>query len=378
MKREYILLIYHAFSCLRYLFHNLSIFSIFILVVSLGHPSDAQELDQDTMVVAFPHTIFIDTGRVVIDTVIDQRQEQPDVVGLYEVDKFLVIPVDLVIRTESSLAEEITQTIGIRSDDETDLRIRLFIDDFVLDKKSAGWVYPHYRLSASVGINRVTDTDSTAYMGHLFYETSLRKPLFRDKLKKGYESVIRKWCNEFANDLSQLSQAMNACRPVELFNFRNNRPDSRRLHLYTAADVVYATRHLLVDGAFYVSHREARRRFFRSGGYHLRYRNADDFEAIEFGLSIDHLFYRLNRNLMLRGKSQFMFGLNRWKDTDTVEHTLYDVALLDYSLSQSLVFDSLDKRGILFGIGILENVYYIYSKSVRFELGLMFHAGLKL
>ena len=373
-----LLLIYSVFSHLRYVFHNLSILSISILIVSLGHPSDAQELVQDTMVVAFPNTVFIDNGRVVIDSVIDQRQEAPDVVGLYEVDKFLVIPVDLVIRTKNPLAEEIIRTIGIRSDDDQDPHIRLFIDDFVLDKKLAGWVYPHYRLSASMGIHRVIDLDSTVYVGHLLYETSHRKPLFRDKLKKGYESVIRKWCSEFGNDLLQLSQAMKASCPAKLFNFRHNKPDPRRLHLYTAADVIYGTDHLLVDGAFYVSHREAQRHFFRSGGYHLRYRNADDFEAIEFGLSIDHLFYRLNRNLMLRGKSQFMFGLNRWKDTDTVEHTLYDVALLDYSLSQSLVFDSLDKRGVLFGIGILENVYYIYSKSIRFQLGLMFHAGLKL
>ena len=371
-------MIFKAFSFLRCSIQDLSIIAFIFFILVPGQSTDAQELVQDTLVVRFPPAIDVETGPVGIDSVIDRRQEPSHTVGRYEVSKFFVVPVDLLICTENLLAQEITRTIGFDSYEDKDLRFRLFIDDFTLDKKTAGWMYPHYRLSASLGVHRFTDMDSSIYIGHLLYETSCRKSLFKDKLKKGYESVIHKWCNELALDLSHLSQTAIAKQPVQLSNFRKNKPLSRRLHMHATVDVIYGTQHWLADWAFYSSHREARKRFFRSGGYHLRYRNADDFEAIEFGLSIDHLFYRFDRNLMLRGKSQFMLGLNRWKDTDTVEHKLYDVLLLDYSLSQSLVFDSLDKRGVIFGIGILENVYTIYSKSVQFQAGLVFHAGLKL
>jgi hypothetical protein len=134
----------------------------------------------------------------------------------------------------------------------------------------------------------------------------------------------------------------------------------------------------LLDNEIYFSHREAGKRFFRSGGYNIRYRNANDFESIEFGLSNDYLFYRLSPKLLLQGKSQIMFGLNRWKDIQTTKHKLYDAVILDYSMSQSLVFNPLDKRSILFGIGLMENIFYVYSKDFQFQAGPLLHLGIKL
>ena len=41
-------------------------------------------------------------------------------------------------------------------------------------------------------------------------------------------------------------------------------------------------------------------------------------------------------------------------------------------------YNPLDKRSFIFGIGLFENLYYIYSKDVEFQVGLLFHIGIKL
>jgi len=129
----------------------------------------------------------------------------------------------------------------------------------------------------------------------------------------------------------------------------------------------------------YIFHTEKRTNgFFAAGGYNLRYRTSKDFESIEFGLSTDYLFYRFLQNFVFRGKSQLMFGLNRWKDIETVDHKIYDTFIVDYFLSQGLIYNPLDKRSLVFGIGIQENLYFIYSKDFKFQPGLLIHFSVKL
>ena len=56
----------------------------------------------------------------------------------------------------------------------------------------------------------------------------------------------------------------------------------------------------------------------------------------------------------------------------------YDAFIGDLSLSQSIVYNPLDKNSILFGIGLSEDLSYIYSKGLRFHTGILFHLGIKL
>ena len=103
-----------------------------------------------------------------------------------------------------------------------------------------------------------------------------------------------------------------------------------------------------------------------------------DYESIEFGLSIDRLYHRIKQQMVFRGKSQLMLGVNRWKDIETKAHKLYDIGIIDFALSQSLIYNPLDRGSILFGIGLQQNVSYIYSKKIQVQLGLVIHIGLKL
>ena len=108
------------------------------------------------------------------------------------------------------------------------------------------------------------------------------------------------------------------------------------------------------------------------------FRNEEDFISIEFPLTNDYFQYRLNSSFIFRMKSQLFFGLNSWKDVNEVDHHLLDALLFDYTLSQGLFFNPLNKQSVIFGIGLFESVQYIYSRDFSFQFGLLFSLGFKL
>ena len=238
-------------------------------------------------------------------------------------------------------------------------------------------LYPRYLLNASVSLYQRHDQGSAEHIGDLLYESTCRKRFFRDKPKEGYESTIRIWQRELVQDLSMLADRASRRTPI-MENLRTTGYEGRPVNMLIGLNAVVGTHSDVFDSEIFFSHREARRRFFRSGGYCIRYRDAEDFESIELGLSNDYLFHRLHPSIVFRGKSEIMLGVNRWKNIDTVDHKIYDALIVDYSLSQSLIFNPLDRRSLLLGIGLQENPFYIFSKRFQFQFGLLIYLGAKL
>ena len=102
------------------------------------------------------------------------------------------------------------------------------------------------------------------------------------------------------------------------------------------------------------------------------------FDSIEFSLYNDHLSYRFNPKFIFKGKSIFMIGFNRWNDIEKSRHKIYDAFIMDYSLSQIIQFSPYNKKSFLFGTGIIENMYYIYSKGIEFQVGIIFQIGIRI
>ena len=336
-----------------------------------------QKLVQDTLKLSFEPLSELKSVPVKIDSVIDQRQELPRVLGIYEKNKYLFVPVDLIICTEKPLNREIFNIFQKHSNYENYQRVMLGIDEFKLSKKTNSWLYPHYRLNVFVSLYNMKDNNEQEYAGQLLYECSYRKSFFKDKLKKGFERVIQKWQQELLNDLS-LREDKTSAQLQGMENFRAAQYNGKPVNMFTNVDFIVSKHGEMIDGEIFFSPREARKCIFRSGGYHLRHRNAKDFESVEFGLSNDYLFYRFHLQMALRVNSQIMLGVNRWKDIKTVDHKIYDALIADYSLSQSLIYNPLDKRSLIVGIGVQENVFYVYSKDFLFDVGLLIHLGLKL
>jgi hypothetical protein len=232
-------------------------------------------------------------------------------------------------------------------------------------------------LDASFQIYQKTDQNGLIYRGQLLYESTIRKPLLKNKLVKGYQNVVWKWERQFIDDLSAFGTGKS--NPISVKeNFRMGELPTKRLNLHIGIDVALNQSVKTVDAQVYFSHREACKWFFRSGGYHVRYRNEKNFESIEFGLSNDYLSYRIHPRWMIQAKSVIQFGINRWKNIQTVPRKLYDAFILDYAVSQTIQWNPLDKRSILIGVGVQESVNYIYSIDARFQAAILLHLGFKL
>jgi hypothetical protein len=369
----------HLNPGLRISFILLLIYSPFVLLTIILTPTRllAQKLVQDSLLVSFENPQSIQTLQIAIDSIRDLRDESPRMVGKYEVTQFLFIPVDLDIRTEKPLSREILEAVDSPADPSTLPRFRLAIDEFDLSKNSGSWLFPRYLLNAAFRVYWY-HPDSTRFIGEILYEVSWRSAIFRDNLKNCFQKTIYNWQQEFVSDLNTMAVSLAADETPRLENLRTEVYTGKSINLYTGISYIGYPDNHVIDGEMFFSHREARRRFIRTGGYQIRFRNADDFESLSFGLSRDYLFYRLSRNFVFRGKSQLMLGVNRWKDFRTVSHKIYDAVIFEYALGQDFIYNVLDKRSILFGIGLQETAFYIYSKDWQFKIGFSIYLGVKL
>jgi len=336
-----------------------------------------QILVQDSLLVSFENAGDLAPFNFCIDSVVDHREEPARFVGSYETNKYLFIPVDLLIYSQKPLNEEISEALAGFSPANDSPHFKLVINEFELVRNTKSLFYPRYLCQANLAVYQLQPSQNPVPLGSLIYESSAYKPLFGDKLRTGFNKVLHNWQRELQNNLAEITNQLNSNQEPVLENLRPINAHARPVNLLGGGDFIWGTRDWIVDGEIFFSPREAKRSFFRSG-YPLRYRRAHHFEAIEFGFSNDYWFYRWHRKWIFRIKSQLMYGFNRWNDFKTTKHKLWDLLIGDYSLSQSLIFNPLDKSALTFGFGLQENVYYVYSQGVKFQIGLLLNLGVKL
>jgi hypothetical protein len=350
------------------------LFSCFFLITAAAF---GQNLVQDSLEVAFGPMAAGDTAAAVVAEIIDQRDESPDIIGRTETNRYGWIPVDLAVRLGGPLTGEIRNLFPRMSGPEDGPALTLVVREFELNRSDDSFFHPRYRLTASFSVLRKDGSGPPLPAGQLYYETVSRKPLFGDRLRDGYEAVLAKWRDGFIRDVGRLSAA-GAASMNRAPNFRAGTVAVKPLFLMIGADAAFSAGVRTVDAQVFFSPREAARTFMRSGGTNVRYRDEREFESIEFGVSKDYLFRRIHPKILLRGKSVFLFGVNRWKDFRSVPRTLMDAVIFDGSVSQAVLFDPLDGRSIVLGAGVQENLDYLYHRDWRFRLAFLIHAGVKL
>ncbi len=337
----------------------------------------AQTLVSDSLEVPFGPPAGADAPPLAIGGIVDQRDESPEVIGRTEVNRYAFIPVDLVIHTAGPLSDEIRRLISPSGERADGPRLKILIDDFELNRITNSLIFPRYQLNASFTLVREPGQGPPVRLGCVSYETSRRKPLWRDRSANEYAAVVHKWRNQFVRDLSAL-EADGSGRPAPGDDFRANFSPGSKTNMMIGTEAAFSGEARTVDAQIYFSRREVRTLFMRSGGYNIRYRDEKEFESIEFGLSNDYLFFRLHSRFMLRAKSLILLGVNRWNDIQAVPRKIYDAFLLDYCMSQMIQFDPLDRRSMILGVGVQEGVHYLYSRGARFEAAVLFHIGIKL
>ena len=206
-----------------------------------------------------------------------------------------------------------------------------------------------------------------------YYKTSFIRFFKSHPLKTSYQKHFTRFIRNVSSDLNTFASALSAHSD----NLSPYDPDSPWHFLHVGSDMVYTFSGYMLDGYLYFNYPETKRTTLQASSV-LRYRNENDFESLEYKIVNDFVYFRLNTAAALRLKSQLMLGINRWKDVNLVKHELYDAMIVDLSLAQSIHYFPVNRKSILFGFGIQESIYYIYSHGFQFQLGFLFQVGIQL
>lgn len=353
---------------------NTLILLSFTIVFNSRNTILSQLYIKDLLVVSFRDLTGINKIPLSIDTIIDLRGKPGKEIGVTEKKQYKYVPVDYFICTGKDLNLEIHDMFERSRNDP--FKYRLYINEFNVRKKNYH-IIPALYLNTSIQVYYGAHNDSMVFLGEILHESKYSKLVIKETDKTGYDRVLESWQGEFLSDMDSIHSEITRGNIPELENVRTQMYTGKIKNMYVGGDIILGTDFWLIDGEIYFSHREVRRFFLRKG-YNLRYRNEKDFESIEFSLLNSHFNYRINTQLLLKGKLNGMIGCNKWKNVEEYKPDLWDIAMLDISLSQNIVWNPLDRKSFIIGFGLFESVNYIYSKNVRFQPGVLMHMGLKL
>jgi len=312
-----------------------------------------------------------------IDTVLDIRNiKDPRLIGISEITHFGIVPVDYHIKAHKPLNQIIQDVLPFRNSTKAS-SLSLGLKHFEFSNQSQFWLFEKYRLKALLEIYNRVNADSLVPVGELIFNSGSTDFFINAKLKQGYEKVFGIWCQELVENLELVSLNFKNTQNPLPYNFRLFRSRSPWMQLYTGADFIYFQNGFLIDAYLTFTYPETKRLFNKSATV-LRFRQEKKFDSIEYGLINSSLNYRLNSHFILRFKYDLFLGINRWKDMNVTKHKAYDILIGDLSFSQSFLFFPIHKKTLFWGIGLFQNVYYVYSKVFQFQPGLIINVGMQL
>lgn len=338
--------------------------------------SFAQKLVLDTLIVTFnTDSISNRLSFVRIDTVFDERGvDDPALLDMSEKNQYIFVPVDLKILADRPVADVIQD--GLKGEADKNLlneksgeSIRLGLRHLDFSSQTHYIFRPVSHLHASVFVFQKDKS-----IGELLYECTIPHKLIGRKTRDRYRSLVEQLVDRIGSDLSE----MNSDAIQNLANYRKISEENPWMQFKAGSDMAILTGgNFLIDAYLTFVFPEINKSRLQSVGS-MRYRHMERFDSIEWGVISEWVIRRFHPAWVMRFKSQLMFGLNRWNDMKTFKHELYDAFLLDFSLGQSVHYHPKNSRSITLGLGLIENVYYIYSTGIRFDAGLMIQIGMQL
>lgn len=329
--------------------------------------ADAQKWVADTLYIQFG----IDTVRHVpfsIQSLIDERKEKH--VAVFEKKKALVFPVDQIVSLEQPFD---TSFLNYFSSDSTVLdNFEVEVESFYIShiKQTSKRIYT---LFSSIELSAIGIVD-TSFLGTLYYEypTIYTGQL---PLKEGYEATIDAWAHQFITDVQAVNRELDLVLTDDYYHFRRGQYATAK-NMYTGADFFFGLKHWGIDGQIWFAEPEGNRTFSRMATV-LRYVNHPDFHALAIGRNIGLWNYRLTDNWLFTNKLVMLIGFNNWKNMQTVSHTLEEIPYFNVSITQSVAFNQLDKKGLVFGLGLMEDLHYVIYHPVQLKLALTLNCTLK-
>jgi len=345
--------------CLN-LFEKSLLLGIIILFPSFGF---SQKWVADSITIQFGKPEPVENLGFSISDAKDYRKAFSEFISVFERKKLLFFPVDQIVKTSKPLAEHFKQKFHSDS-----LGVSTYvtnIHNFTI-KNSSSLGNRNLGLFATIELSEIHNNRDTILVGTFYYERSFIQKKKQD-VARGYEQLIEKWSQQFAADILSVEEKIDQDVPDLLYYFRRGDKAVKK-NFYASVDLFAGLNFWGVDGELWFSEPEGNRIFNRNSSV-IRYVNHPSFQSMAIGSSLPHWNYRVNDSWLFTNKMAMLIGVNNWKDMDTAHHKLEEILFFNYSMTQRLNFNRLDKSGFIFGIGIMEDLHYIIYHRVGFNVG---------
>lgn len=332
----------------------------------IGLPLFSQKLVRDSLILDIPVSERSLSASDMLSVTDLRENARPRRVAIDEITRYSLIPVDREILLNTPLTDLVSRSLRFA---EEPLPIVLGIRKLDLSTRSHMLFFKQYRLNAMIS---VSDSGSSRESGVLLYDTRKTRFFIGSSLKTGYEAVLSQWMDALQND-------MDAFNPAHAppYHYRTGAFTEPWMRLAAASDLILTSGGFLIDAQLCFKTPETRRLFWESTGL-LRYRHEKTFESIEWGFVNQTLAYRWHPSWLFLIRTHLLFGINRWKNMKIVEHQLQDALIADGSLVQTIRFQPRDQRTVVFGLGLYQDVYYVYASGFCFQAGVTFSVGVRL
>jgi hypothetical protein len=351
--------------------HSRKVFTSGIFLYILIAQSLCQKLLPDTIYVSFQADSLIHLNRMAVTAAIDSRNENPSFVRYDTKRRFLLIPVDQEVYTRRPLAEEVLK--GIPRDTLADRIFVIEIKKFEVEQEK-GRLSSTSSLVADIPVyERIND--SLVWRGTLFYDYPYIPEAKKESISQSTENLLKKWHTDFKLDLMSLRS--DALTGSSVHSNLVTNPKIKSLYINTGVAGFVGYNWWGLQGEVYFSRPESNSRNHYLGGI-IRYQNNPDYQTMAFGKRAEHYILRMNEQWVFDVDLNFLVGLCKWKNVDAENPTLYQIFDFELSSTQNLIFNPLNKKGIVFRLGIIENFSWVIGKTPKFQPGLLFGLGVKL
>jgi len=330
----------------------------------------SQELVGDTLWVDFGNTRS--DGSFTLEAANDLRKVPPHFLSVFEKRKALFFPVDQMVQTRDSLTGYFIRRF--RSDSTGIPRFGVNIHHFEVDPYESLF-HRQLILSATLGITVWDETLTPRFLGTFYYEGS-HVGKRKDSITVAYETLFENWAQRFERDVLSVGRGMDTLLPGSFYHFRRGKQAIEK-NFYTSVDFFFGLQHWGVDGELWFSRPEASRIFNRGSGL-IRYVNRPTVHSIAVGSNIRRWNYRISPDFLFTNKMALLLGVNNWKDMQTSGHALEEIFCINASMTQQILYNRFDRTGLVFGLGIMEDLNYVIHHPLMFHLGISFHCAWKL
>lgn len=337
---------------------------LIVIFIFVSKTLFSQYLVTDTVFIQFKYNSIIPT-KFYIDTILDNRHSHDKLISYTSKKKLLLIPVDQEIHLKTPLTESLTNSFKTKL--ETKDTLSFEIDRFIITKYR-GRFSGEYILEADFRV--IKNNEFKGFISYNYGYSPRNKKTTKPII---CEEILTDWNTQFRLDLLTTSAYLN--------NLNTDKPDNfltenlkRPSFFSTTIGTVVGLNFWQIEGEMYFTRPEtSENRLFKAGI--IRYQNTEELEMIGFGKKSEHLHKRLAPKLIFDLSTNFLIGINKWKNTENVK--LQQVVQLSFSSTQSLNFNKENAPGWLFKAGLFENAYYIIEKPIKFQIGVYLSTGYK-